>query len=187
MTSKLNARCDAPQIRPALPDDRDAIEAVYLAAFPAEEGETVAALAVELLEARTDPDSFALVAESDDGLVGHIAFSPVVLEGDDRFRGVLLAPLAVRPEVQKRGVGTHLIEAGCRRLATQAVEIVFVYGDPAYYGRSGFDAAVAVAFAPPCPLQYPFGWQAKRLTESESPPPSGTLTCVPPLRDPRLW
>ena len=174
-------------IRTATLPDRDAIACLYLAAFPVEEREVVAALAVKLLAETTTPESFALVAEADGALVGHVGFSPVSCEKTDNFQGYLLAPLAVHPEFQKRGIGTKLIDAGLRRVSELGADIVFVYGDPQYYGRFGFDAGIAAEYAPPYPLQYPFGWQAKPLSDVGTFPPSAKLTCVAALRDPQLW
>ncbi len=174
-------------IRPASLQDSRSIRSLYLAAFPEEERDRVATLAVDLLEEQTLPETFALVA-TDDGLtVGHIAFSPVVFANADKNQGYLLAPLAVQPEFQKRRVGANLIEAGIEHLARLKADIVFVYGDPKYYGRFGFDAGIAAEYLPPYPLQFPFGWQAKLLTDSNTFPPSTELTCVPALTDPQLW
>ncbi len=53
-------------------------------------------------------------------------------------RFVVLAPVAVLPKLQRRGIGTRLIEAGFGHLARMHSEAVFVLGDPAYYGRFGF-------------------------------------------------
>lgn len=175
------------QIRPATPLDRDSIQGLYLAAFPEEERELVAALAINLLAETTSPESFALVAQADGALVGHVGFSPVACEQTDKFRGYLLAPLAVHPEFQKRGIGASLIDAGLRRASQLGADIAFVYGDPQYYGRFGFDAGIAAGYAPPYPLQYPFGWQAKPLSDVGTLPLSAKLTCVAALRDPQLW
>ena len=46
------------------------------------------------------------------------------------------------------------------------VNVVFVYGDPKYYGKFGFSAEVASAYSPPYELQYPFGWQAVALNNT---------------------
>ena len=174
-------------IRPASLLDRDGVTSLHLAAFPEEEREAVAALAVNLLAEETNPETFALVAEADDIVVGHIAFSPVSQTNTDKYQGYILAPLAVHPQFQKRRIGANLIEAGIQHLSRINVDIVFVYGDPQYYGRLGFDAVIAAEFAPPYQLQYPFGWQAKPLTDVNTFPSSGKLTCVQSLRDPQLW
>lgn len=175
------------RIRQAQLKDRDRVRRLYLSAFSEVEREAVAGLAVNLLAENTNPTTFALVAETDDNLVGHVGFSPVVHTNADNFVGYILAPLAVHPELQKRGIGTELIESGVEHLSSLGADIVFVYGDPRYYGRFGFDARIAAEYIPPYQLQYDFGWQAKPLTESASFSSFGKLTCVHSLMNPQLW
>lgn len=85
----------------------------------------------------------SLVATADERIVGHILFSPVSLESCSQPTAVIgLAPLAVLPELQKRGIGSRLTEAGleeCRRLGYDAVVVL---GHPDYYPRFGFVPAV---------------------------------------------
>jgi len=64
--------------------------------------------------------------------------------------------------------------------------LMFVYGDPAYYGRFSFEKALAVRCPAPHPLSMPMGWQAVRLMEAE-PGAEGKLCCVGPLDVPALW
>jgi putative acetyltransferase len=84
----------------------------------------------------------SLVARIGQQLIGHIAFSRVLIDTTDgRVGGVALAPVGVHPQWQHKGVGSALIESGLERLADEAV--VLVVGDPAYYTRFGFSAAAA--------------------------------------------
>ncbi|TWT91152.1 hypothetical protein Mal64_15510 [Pseudobythopirellula maris] len=177
-------------IRPATPDDQDSLRRLYLAAFPEAERETVAELAVSLLT--TTPETLSLVAEQkgdngEAGVVGHVALSPVTEAGQPDAVGYLLAPLAVWPDQQKRGVGSRLVEEGVERLRAEGAPLLLVYGDPNYYGRFGFTADAADRYRPPYPLQYPFGWQALALRDRPTPETPLDLGCVAPLCDPRLW
>jgi putative acetyltransferase len=174
-------------IRQAQLEDRDRVRRLYLSAFSDGEREAVAGLAVNLLAETTTPATFALVAETDGNLVGHVGFSPVACAKTDHIVGYILAPLSVHPDLQKQGIGTGLIESGIEQLSSLGAAIVFVYGDPRYYGRFGFDTRVAAQYVPPYQLQYDFGWQAKPLTRNASCPSSVMLTCVPSLMDPQLW
>lgn len=174
-------------MRPAQSSDTAAIERLYRAAFPPKEADEVAALAVALLTEASTPETLSLVSEREGRLSGHIGFSPVGLQGETPFFGFTLAPLAVDPAVQGRGIGSRLVEAGLQRLRSMGAAIVFVYGDPAYYGRFGFEAASATAYVVPYTLQYPFGWQALRFPGHEGLPASGTLTFVSSLQKPELW
>ena len=56
-----------------------------------------------------------------------------------------LAPVAVAPGRQRRGIGSALIRAGHRRLVEQGESLVFVLGHPAYYTRFGYSLAAARA------------------------------------------
>jgi len=174
-------------IRPARLDDRECVRQLYFAAFADDEREAVAGLAVDLLVEVTSPAAFALVAETDGGVVGHVAFSPVSRRETGDLVGYILAPLAVHPEFQKQGIGTALIRSGIEELSARGAAIVFVYGDPQYYGRLGFTADAATPYVPPYELQYEFGWQARLLTTDAPSVPPVMLTCVPSLMDPQLW
>lgn len=175
------------RIRVASRLDRDDIRDICLCAFPESENELVAKLATDLLGERTSPQTITLVAEIGDRVVGHIAFSPVSVDADRKWQGYILAPLGVKPEYQKTGIGTKLVESGVERLSAAGVDAVFVYGDPKYYGAFGFSAEPAARFRPPWKLQYPFAWQAIVLREGGSSKQAVEISCVASLSDPALW
>ena len=174
-------------IRTATDSDRDAILNIHLLAFPESENDIVAKLAIDLLDERSTPATLSLVAETDGAVVGHVAFSPVKIVGNDHLLAYTLAPLAVRPDYQKQRIGTQLIESGKQTLINKGTHLLFVYGDPDYYGRFGFNTQDAEHYLPQYKLQYPFGWQAvvlNRLPGKEQP---GQIVCVAPLDNPDLW
>jgi putative acetyltransferase len=175
------------RIRVAESRDRKAIREVHLRAFPESENQSVATLAADLLDDRTEPETISLVAEVGGSVVGHIAFSPVTTDANKNWLGYLLAPLGVAPGHQGVGIGSRLIEDGMARLTTGRADAIFVYGDPAFYGRFGFSTVAATRFVPPYELQYPFGWQARVLHEGGTTDPPFRLSCVPALCDPALW
>ena len=83
----------------------------------------------------------SLVAEENGIVVGHIMFSPVNLSGHPDVQIMGLAPMAVSPAHQNRGIGSALVRAGleeCQRLGFGAVVVL---GHPAYYPRFGFAPA----------------------------------------------
>lgn len=94
---------------------------------------------------RADGDVVAsLVAQRGEHLVGHILFSRLPILAEDReIAGAALAPVAVRPPVQRQGVGSALVRAGLRCCRDLDIEAVVVLGHPAYYPRFGFSATVA--------------------------------------------
>lgn len=170
-------------------DDTDAggIQGMLLRTFPESENEIVARLALDLLGGVDDDGNIALVVNAGKEVVGFVAFSPMRLDKRSQWKGYVLAPLGVDPRVQGGGIGTALVQAGMTRLRERRADMVFVYGDPAYYGRFGFDADTARGFVPAHPLQYPSGWQGLVLAGSGPAGPGGTLRSVAALDDPSLW
>ncbi|MDO9486855.1 MAG: N-acetyltransferase [Sphingomonadaceae bacterium] len=123
------------RIRDAVPADFPAIHAVVAAAF----GQPDEARLVDRL--RADGDALIeLVAEAHGEIVGHILFSRL---GIGAAAGAALAPLAIAPAHQRRGLGGALTRAGLDRCRQRGVPAVVVLGHPDYYPRFGFDAALA--------------------------------------------
>ncbi|MEG3986869.1 N-acetyltransferase [Microcoleus sp. S28C3] len=121
-------------IRTEKPEDLEAVRNVNIAAF----GRENEANLVDRL--RGIAATFSFVAVQSDRIVGHILFSPVVVEGkcSSNLSILGLAPVAVLPEYQRQGIGTLLIQQGleeCRRSGFQAVVVL---GDPDLYSRFGF-------------------------------------------------
>lgn len=124
-------------IRPEQPADASAIHELLAAAFPT----AAEARLVDALRAN-DNVRVALVAEEAGHIVGHIAFSPVTIgAGPDQVRGAGLAPLAVAAEFRRRGIGGQLIRQGIAACRALGIPWIVVLGDPAYYGRFGFQRA----------------------------------------------
>ena len=174
-------------IRTATKLDREHVRDVHLHAFSEGENRIVSTLAVNLLSEETSPETFALVAEIDGLVVGHIAFSPVTVDKNETWTGYILAPLGIKPAYQKRQIGSKLVESGMARLTKKGVNAVFVYGDPGYYGKFGFNADAASRYLPPYVLQYPSGWQAIVLKQAGSAALTFKLSCAASLCDPQLW
>ena len=95
----------------------------------------------DALRRSADP-YISLVAVEDDRVVGHIFFSPVSVESDRTiFTAMGLAPLAVLPEYQNRGVGSLLVWEGLKECLMIGHKVVVVLGHPRYYPRFGFTTA----------------------------------------------
>lgn len=103
-------------------------------------GEGEAAIIARL---RADGDVITELAAIENGeIVGHAMFSRLAAE-PRTFRAAALGPVCAQIDRQRRGIGTVLIRAGLADCAQNAVEAVFVLGDPLYYGRVGFSVAKA--------------------------------------------
>ncbi len=127
-------------IRHARPADHAAIREVVAAAFAQpDEADLVERL-------RADGDVvFELVEEDGGEIVGHILFSRLWADSD--FLYAALAPLAVRPDRQRGGVGQRLTRASLDTAREFGAHAVIVLGHPDYYPKFGFsrDAAKVVA------------------------------------------
>lgn len=130
----------AVAVRPERPHDHDAVHRLTALAF----GRRDEADLVDRLRA-AGRVLVSLVAEEDGRVVGHVLFSPVVVTSPGaECTAVGLAPLAVWPDRQRRGIGSALVGRGldeCRRLGHARVVVL---GHPAYYGRFGFRPASRV-------------------------------------------
>jgi len=121
------------RIRPEHATDIDAVRTVNLAAFDTR----VEADLVEALREQASP-LVSLVAEDVTGVVGHILFSPVTLDGPPRPGFMGLAPMAVLPARQRQGVGASLVREGLERCRQIGAGAVVVLGHADYYPRFGF-------------------------------------------------
>lgn len=126
------------QIRPERLEDLPAIHNLNVRAFSTD----AEAEAVDKLRAR-GAYLLSLVADFDGVVVGHIFFTPVTIEKEDGtfFDVVGLAPMAVQPELQRRGIGSLLVRAGLDALRQMGFPAVLVLGHAEYYPRFGFEPA----------------------------------------------
>lgn len=125
-------------IRPEEPEDIATIRHVEKQAF----GQPAEADLVDRLRTAC-PEQISLVAIIENQLVGHILFTPAVIEHEDgsKHTGFGLAPVAVLPAFQKQGVGTALIQSGLKVLQDRKQSFVIVLGQPEFYRRFGFQPA----------------------------------------------
>jgi putative acetyltransferase len=92
----------------------------------------------------------SLVAEENGRVVAHAMLSYVGLEGTGS-RLLMLAPVSVRPESQKRGTGSALVRELLALAEARCEPLVLVVGHAGYYPRFGFQRATALGFVAPFP------------------------------------
>jgi putative acetyltransferase len=160
--------------------DHEGVARVVAAAFRSE----AHARLVEAL--RASPGFIAplsLVAVRDGRVVGHVMISLVGLVRPDGLEQQVpsLSPLAVDPDEQRRGIGSALVRAVTGAAQERGEALVVLEGDPAYYGRFGFEPAAAhgieidlPSWAPPEAAQVlPLG--------ADRPLPCGRVVYPPPF------
>ena len=152
----------------------------------AEEGALIGGLAGEMLSEGPDTDLHVFTAWDVETLVGAIIFSPLQAPNDHR-RVFLLAPVAVAPDQQGKGVGQSLLRYGLSEMRRAGADVAVTYGDPAYYCKVGFRPVTTETVPAPRPLQYPEGWQAQSLTGVSLAPITEPLHCVEAIDDPVYW
>jgi putative acetyltransferase len=142
--------------------DRPVIADVVRAAFVGHPDEVVSF--VERIRASEGfiPE-LALVAEDDSGVIAHLMLSWVAVEGGSRPRILNLTPMSVRPDRQRIGVGTRLIQDALGRAEVAGEPAVMVEGVAAYYPRFGFERASVLGFISPHPKIPDAAFMVKRL------------------------
>ncbi|HRW29747.1 MAG: N-acetyltransferase [Alphaproteobacteria bacterium] len=154
--------------------DFEAVNNLLLAAFE-DEGE---AKLVSALRIKASP-VISLVAEIHDKIVGYIMFSPVKITGHEDFKIMGLAPVAVLPEHQNKGIGAALINEGldnCRKLGFQAAVLL---GHAEYYPRFGFKQSTKFGLICPYEGVPPECFMAKELFPGSLSKVSGQILFHP--------
>lgn len=164
---------DEPLLRLEQAGDAAEIAAVLTEAFG---GAGEAALVDRLREAGAL--TVSLVALENGGIQGHAALSPATIEGEPGSEHWLgLAPVAVRPGRQGRGLGRRLVEAALAQASSLGAAAVFVLGRPDYYARLGFTEAAGSGWR--CSYPAPSAAFRVRLLARDGLPPPGTVAYHP--------
>jgi putative acetyltransferase len=82
----------------------------------------------------------SFVATLDNKIVGHILFTKIKIVDDNQIEhdSLALAPMAVKPDIQKNGIGGQLIRAGLDKARELNFKSVIVLGHEHYYPKFGF-------------------------------------------------
>lgn len=148
------------RVRPETDVDEPVVQEVVGAAFG---GEQVPAL-LDALRSSVAWLGLSFVAELEDEVVGHVSYTRGWVDAPERVVEVLvLSPLSVRPDRQRRGVGAALVRASLDLLRDRDEPLVFLEGDPGYYRRLGWHPAREWGFTPPSVRIPDPAFQAVRL------------------------
>ena len=164
-------------IRPERPSDLAAIGNVNRLAFGRDEESRL----VDALRAGGFV-RLSLLAEVEREIVGHILFSTLPIEGDHGVvEALALAPMAVLPAQQRRGIGSGLVREGLRLCQADGHRVVVVLGHTEFYPRFGFSSMLAARLVSPfagpafMALELSPGSLDGIAGEVRYPPPFGSL------------
>ncbi len=151
-----------------------------------------AQLTADLLKDKTAEPLLSLNAYLDNKAVGHILFTRLYLDVMTAEQPLIhiLAPLAIIPEYQKKGIGGMLIREGQKKLKAMGSEMVFVLGHMEYYPKYGFipDAARIGYEAPfPIPEEFANAWMVQSLTSEDFSLKKGKIICANALNKEEHW
>ncbi len=139
------------KIRDEAAKDIEQVREIVRTAFPSEAESKL----VDALRANGKA-IISLVAVDDDDVLGHILFSPITTTPPGEGKGLGLAPVAVRPNVQSQGIGSKLIRAGLRLCQELGFDYCVVLGSPKYYQRFGFERASPFGIRNECGVDHEF-------------------------------
>lgn len=118
------------------------LETVFTEHENAEEGKLVRRLAEEIRSKKYYvPELELIMVDERDEVIGYAMFSRFHLEEKYTDELLLLSPVAVKTELQRRHISKDLIEYGLKRARELGYQAVLVEGDPKNYRSRGFETA----------------------------------------------
>ena len=137
-------------------------------------------LVEKLRKAPTFIDELSLVAEISGQVVGHILFTPIIIEsGKQQYQSLVLAAVSVLPEFQKKGIGGLLIHAGHQKAIELGYQSAILLGHPDYYPRFGYKSASTFGIKTHLELPSDDVFMAVELTEGALSQVSGMVIFPP--------
>lgn len=150
-----------------------------------------AKLVAELLADKSAEPIVSLLAFHKDEVVGHILFTRAYFENQEVQPMMhILAPLAVKPEYQRQGIGGMLIQAGIKLLQEKGTNLVFVLGHKEYYPKYGFiPHAAKLGYPAPYPIleEYSDCWMVQEISPKGFEEGKGKIKCCDELNKPKHW
>ena len=148
-------------------------------------------LVYNLLHDKTAMPFVSLVAFCDEEMVGHILFTKCTFHGNPESLSIyILAPLAIIPSSQKKGIGGMLIKEGHRVLKEMEVYVAVVIGHMDYYPRYGYipDAkALGIETPYPIPEEVKDAWMVHELKPMSLKSVKGRVVCANALNKEEYW
>ncbi|MGM0417697.1 MAG: GNAT family N-acetyltransferase [Thermodesulfobacteriota bacterium] len=171
-------------------DNADEIKNLFTKTFSDSEGKSegllIGELAYNLISQTDKKDIYVFVAKEDEDIIGSCIFTRFKFENDN-VDAFLMSPVAVITNFQGKGTGQEMINFGLNSLGKDGVKLVFTYGDPKFYSKTGFRHIDENSIKPPFKLKYPEGWLVKSLNGFEIKPITGRSFCVDAINKPEFW
>ena len=115
------------------------VESVFTAHENAEDGKLVRSLVEEIRSKRFYlPELELIMVDENDEVIGYVNFARFHLDGRYENELLLLSPVAVKTELQRRHISRELIEYGFERAKELGYQAVIVEGNPMNYRSRGF-------------------------------------------------
>jgi putative acetyltransferase len=169
--------------------DKDEVIQLFTNVFSAsegkEEGQVIGNLVSNLIHDTDQDDLIGCIAKENEIVQGGIFFSRFTVPDDQA--AFILSPVAIATKNQGSGIGQQLIHYGLNHLKSINVNLVFTYGDPAYYSKTGFQQINENVIQAPYPLSQPVGWLAQSLNGKPIKTMSGSTRCVAALSNADYW
>ena len=150
-----------------------------------QEGQVIGSLVADLIATTDKNDLQGYVGSLGGKTVAAIFFSRITLASEKS--AFILSPVAVASQQQGNGLGQQLINFGIQQLKSQDIELLFTYGDPAFYSKVGFAPVSEEVIRAPQKLSYPHGWLAQSLDGEAIAPEAAAAQCVAALNKPHYW
>ena len=168
-------------------EDQDAVMLIEREAFGQEDE---ANLVADFLNDPSAAPYVSIIAFYDDQPAGHIFFSKANIKEHGSVSAYILAPMAVMPPLQGKGIGKALIAKGEEVLRDLGCDLVFVLGHPEYYPRSDYiNDAEKLGYVPPfsIPAKYAEAWMVKKLNQDIKIELPVDVSCCDTLNQEELW
>ena len=178
------------EIRVSKESERNDILNIHRSAFSPEKGSVIAKLVDDLLDDETAMPILSLVAVDNGKLIGSILYTKATITQTEMpIEAQILAPLAIHPNEQNKGIGEELINEGLKQLKASGTELVFVLGHPSYYPRCGFVPAGQLGFEAPYPIpeEHADAWMVQEFNGDVIGKTTGKVKCSKVLNEPQHW
>jgi putative acetyltransferase len=149
------------------------------------EGRAIGHLVSDLIFSTDKDDIVGFAAILKEEIIGCIFFTRLLLPNEKT--AFILSPVAIATDQQGKGIGQQLINYGMEYLRRKNIDLVFTYGDPAFYSKVGFQQIDEDIVKAPLKLSQPKGWLAQSLKGETVEAMVGSTVCVKALNKQEYW